>query len=47
MAVLAGRFKQHKRLNIFQAIWHKLKGHTVTTAWEFDIGEWENFFPNS
>jgi hypothetical protein len=27
-------FKQHKKLNIFQAIWHKLKGHAVTRAWE-------------
>lgn len=33
-AVLMDRFKQHKKLNIFQAIWHKLKRHIVTRAWE-------------
>jgi len=41
-AVRMGRFKQHKRLNIFQAIWHKLKGHAVTGAWKVDSSSWEH-----
>lgn len=45
-AVLIGRFKQHKKLNILQAIWHKLKGHTVTRAWKVDEGIIVNVWPD-